>query len=234
MGLQEDARWLRGQLIFRNYSLGEWDQFDQAADPFIAECESSPHYLESAIREARAGVRLARGDAEGALADSAVGLTRAREAKDPQRIIPSLVTSVRVYALLGRREEARVFANEAFEIARSVTAIADFLGLLNSVAGGLGIRHELRDVVALAPAGPWKDAATTGASGDLVRAADLYGQMGLVAIEAETRLSAAEELIETGRRTEGEVELEKALTFYRSVGATFFLERGEQLFAKSA
>ena len=55
--------------------------------------------------------------------------------------------------------------------------------------------------------------------------------MGLVAIEAETRLSAAEELIETGRRTEGEVELEKALTFYRSVGATFLVERGEALLA---
>ena len=33
----------------------------------------------------------------------------------------------------------------------------------------------------------------------------------------------------TGERAEGEAELEKALAFYRSVGATFFLERGEAL-----
>jgi len=37
-----------------------------------------------------------------------------------------------------------------------------------------------------------------------------------------------------GRRPESEVELEKALSFYRSVGATLFVKRGEQLLAKSA
>ena len=47
-------------------------------------------------------------------------------------------------------------------------------------------------------------------------------------------MSAAEELIETGRRDEGEAELEKALAFYRSVGATFFIERGEALLAQAA
>ena len=112
--------------------------------------------------------------------------------------------------------------------------MADYLGLLSSIAGGLGIRDELRDVVALAPTGPWKDAATAGANGDLVRAAELYGQMGLVAIEAEMRLSAAEELIGNVRLVEGAVELEKALGFYRSVGATYFIERGEKLLVKSA
>jgi hypothetical protein len=33
---------------------------------------------------------------------------------------------------------------------------------------------------------------------------------------------------------EGEVELQKAISFYRTVGATFFIQRGEQLLAKSA
>ena len=45
--------------------------------------------------------------------------------------------------------------------------------------------------------------------------------------EARLRLRAAEELIETGRRAEGEAELAKALAFYRSVGATFYINRGE-------
>jgi hypothetical protein len=35
-------------------------------------------------------------------------------------------------------------------------------------------------------------------------------------------------------RAEGEAELERTLAFYRSVGATFFIQRGEQLLAKSA
>ena len=37
----------------------------------------------------------------------------------------------------------------------------------------------------------------------------------------------------TGRRPESKVELQKALTFHRSVGATLFVKHGEQLLAKS-
>ena len=33
---------------------------------------------------------------------------------------------------------------------------------------------------------------------------------------------------------EGEEQLEKALAFYRSVGATFFIQRGEALLAQAA
>ena len=52
--------------------------------------------------------------------------------------------------------------------------------------------------------------------------------------EAEARLCAAEQLIETGRRAEGEVELQKALAFYRKVGATSYIQQGEALLAASA
>ena len=55
-------------------------------------------------------------------------------------------------------------------------------------------------------------------------AADLYAALGFRAVEAEARLDAARDLVAAGDRTEGEVELEKALAFYRSVGATFFLD----------
>jgi hypothetical protein len=41
------------------------------------------------------------------------------------------------------------------------------------------------------------------------------------------------DLIEAGRFAEGEAELEKALDFYRSVGATFLIERGERLLAEA-
>jgi hypothetical protein len=53
--------------------------------------------------------------------------------------------------------------------------------------------------------------------------------MDAPAIEAEVRFAAAEALLEEGRTAEGLAELEKALAFYRSVRATFFLERGEAL-----
>ena len=62
----------------------------------------------------------------------------------------------------------------------------------------------------------------------------MWAEAGSPTWEARLRLRAAEELIETGRRAEGEVELQKAIAFYRTVGATFFIQRGEQLLAKSA
>jgi hypothetical protein len=42
-------------------------------------------------------------------------------------------------------------------------------------------------------------------------------------------LRTGEELIETGRRAEGEEELAKALALYRTVEATSFIRRAEAL-----
>ncbi len=58
-----------------------------------------------------------------------------------------------------------------------------------------------------------------------------YARFGGSSFEALARLFGGEELIEAGRRAEGKAELEKALEFYRSVGATFFIQRGERLLA---
>ena len=48
-----------------------------------------------------------------------------------------------------------------------------------------------------------------------------------LSIAADVRFGAAEALLEEGRTAEGLAELDKALAFFRPVGATFFLERGE-------
>jgi hypothetical protein len=52
--------------------------------------------------------------------------------------------------------------------------------------------------------------------------------------EALARLIGGESLIEEGRRTEGEAEIERALAFYRGVDAPFFVRRCEELLARSA
>jgi hypothetical protein len=46
--------------------------------------------------------------------------------------------------------------------------------------------------------------------------------------------AAAEELIEAGHRAAGEAELQRALAFYRKVGATRYIQQGEALLAASA
>jgi hypothetical protein len=52
--------------------------------------------------------------------------------------------------------------------------------------------------------------------------------------EARARLRAVELLVRDGRRAEADVELERALAFWRSAGATAYVREGEALMAASA
>ncbi|HYY73398.1 MAG TPA: hypothetical protein VE662_01145 [Solirubrobacterales bacterium] len=72
------------------------------------------------------------------------------------------------------------------------------------------------------------------ASGAFEESAEILEDMGAVADEAYARLRAAEALIQAGRRADGDAQLQRALAFYRSVGATAFVREAESLFAPSA
>jgi tetratricopeptide (TPR) repeat protein len=233
-GNRDAARFSRGNRIWTQWALGHWDEAGRAADEFIAECASSPHYLESSAREARGSLRLARGDHDGALDDYHRSLELARQIKDPQTLLPSLLGCARGLATLGKIDEARALATEALELAREHIEHATILGVLSSVARRLGLQQELRALLERAPESPWKDVALAGARGDFSRAADLYAGIGSPTLEAEARLCAAEELVDAGHRAEGEGQLEKALAFYRQVGATRYIQQGEALLAASA
>ncbi len=80
----------------------------------------------------------------------------------------------------------------------------------------------------------WVRAAASFAAGDLRRAADICGVMGAVTEEARDRLWLAESLIKQNRRAEADIELQRALAFYRSVGATRYVLEAETLLAVSA
>ena len=71
-------------------------------------------------------------------------------------------------------------------------------------------------------------------AGDLAGAADLLGEIGALSQEAFLRLRAAEQLVGEGRRAEADEQLNRALAFYRSVGATRHIREGEALLAASA
>jgi tetratricopeptide (TPR) repeat protein len=230
-GDRDGLRFVRGNRIFGAWARGYWDEALADADVFIAECASSPHYAEGLVREGRASLRLARGDLTGAAEDRQWTLEQAHRVQDPQRIIPTLASSAVGLVLLGNEDEARAITDETIALVREHVGLTSAANHLALVAGRLGIRDELRELVELSPEGPWKDLTLAAAQGDLVRAGDLYAQMGAPTFEAVARLLAGEELLETGRRAEGEEQLEKALTFYRSVGATFFIQRAERLLA---
>jgi hypothetical protein len=60
------------------------------------------------------------------------------------------------------------------------------------------------------------------------------GAMGARTEDARDRLWLAESLVKQGRRADADIELQRALAFYRSVGATRYIREGEALLSASA
>jgi tetratricopeptide (TPR) repeat protein len=235
MGDRDTVRFARGNIAWCSWALGHWDEALEAADEFVAECETGfPHNLEGFVRDTRATIRLARGEVDAALDEYRRSRELARQAKGQGWQLPSLGLSTRAYILLGRADEARAFAHEFVTGLQERSDTPSFAGIIAEFAGELGFAPELRELVEAAPPSHFRNAASAELDGDFERAADIFAELGFASAEADARLRAAQNLIDAGRRAEGEVELKKALAFYRSVGATFFIQRAEQLLAGAA
>ena len=230
-------RWFRGQRAVYDYAFGAWDGAAAAADEFIAEIEAgSPHYLASQCYSVRALIRMQRGEVEAPIADAERALRLSRQAKDPQALLPTVATCAHVFREIGDDARASALVDEfltELRGARGIGFAVAYLHFLAWTAAGLGRGAELVDALP-AYEYPWLLAARAFAAGDLRRAADITGEMGAVSEEARDRLWLAHTLVEQGRRTEADAELQRALTFYRSVGATRYIREAEALRAASA
>jgi class 3 adenylate cyclase/tetratricopeptide (TPR) repeat protein len=230
-GLESGSRWFRGGAPWLLYLVGRWDDALRTAEEFVAEVEAgSPHYQEMNCRMVRGKIRLARGDLAGALDDAHKAVAFAREAKDLQLIQPSFSFSALVHALTGDADEAATLANEVLEAKPLMGMyVVDLPWAMRELRRG---DEFLARAFAPLPEGreptPWRAAACAVAEGNFARAAELYGQVGSLPDEAYALLAVAEERGATAP------ELERSLAFYRDVGATAYLERGEALLAASA
>ena len=198
-------------------------------DGYLAEVESgSPHYLEMLARSARAQIRYARGDTAGALDDGERSVALGRAAQDPQAL-NVLITHARLLIAEGRNEEAVTLVNESFR--------TGFLPY-NVVYDAAWVVHELGPESLSVPLPkthePWQSVVNALLQSDLVGVADRLGDLGFRPDEAHTRLRAARELVNAGRRAEADEQLRRALAFYRMVGATRYVREGEALLAASA
>jgi class 3 adenylate cyclase/tetratricopeptide (TPR) repeat protein len=237
LGDASGARWLRAQVGQAALVLGRWDEALHMMDEFIRECEAgSPHYMEGTARRERARIREARGDLARALADYEAALSLARAVNDPQELLPNLAAVTAVFETRGQLDEARALARELIGIARLHPHDAAIGLSLDFLFTRVALEHEpeLREILGNGSFPRWKTLGFACLDRDFVRAAEMWAEGGSPTWEARLRLRAAEELIETGRRAEGEEQLELALDFYRSVGATYLIQRGEQLIAKTA
>jgi class 3 adenylate cyclase len=234
LGHPSVVRYSRGIVLDQLYVAGEWDDFIRGADDFLAECEAgNPNYYESTLRSDRALVRLARGDEHGALADVDRALVLGRAAADPQAYLPALTDGLRVLVELGRLDAARPLADEL------VHALADGHGEPWMVVGAAWVADEaaltdaLRDFLGRVGGERARDTMDV-LDGNFEALAERNERMGRRTVAARAHLRAAQRLVGEGRRAEADVQLQKALAFYRSVGATRYLREAEALLSASA
>lgn len=76
-------------------------------------------------------------------------------------------------------------------------------------------------------------AAHHSLQGSFDQATRVYARIGSLPDEAYARLRAGRQLIEQGRRSDGEAELEKSLAFWRRVGATAHVRECEGLLERA-
>jgi hypothetical protein len=75
----------------------------------------------------------------------------------------------------------------------------------------------------------WKRVAELILAGQLEKVADMSARMGVKHLEVRARLRAARALLREGRQADAEAQLQQALGWLRSVGATRYIREAEQL-----
>jgi class 3 adenylate cyclase/tetratricopeptide (TPR) repeat protein len=237
-GAPGPVRWLRAEVLFGEHLTGRWAEALAHAEEFIAEAETRErHYMDAAAYWVRAQIRLARGDETAALADAERAIALARDAQDPQVVYPSLALHSHMLLQTGRRSEAQALIDELVPLLRSSRSgfgggwVIPFTASLVE----LGRADELGPLLETATMmTPWLEAARAYAAGSFEEAAEILGGMGAAPDEALARVHAADALVQDGRRAEADEQLQRALAFYRSVGATAYTRQAETLFAASA
>jgi class 3 adenylate cyclase/tetratricopeptide (TPR) repeat protein len=227
------VRWLRGELAADAFYLGDWDSVLSTAERYEREAAAGdPHYLLHALYAYRSLIRIARGESEGALADAARAVELGREARDPQALEPGLSCSIYISVVVGRHEEARERLDELLADPR-LTRYA-YEPEPTWAAHQLGRGDELLEAIEANPESRWKSASLAAFRGDPLEGADLYGEGGFLPAEALVRRWTAERLLADGKGAEAEEQLELALAFWRSVGATRYVAEAEALRAQAA
>jgi class 3 adenylate cyclase len=226
--------WARTQLVGALLEIGRWDEALGHAEAVIAYVEAgNPLYAEAAGRLVRATITLARGETGAFDADIQRSLALAAEATDPQAKGSTSIWAAYLRLMAGDRTGARELLDSTLATARTSEV---GIHLIHYDAALLAALLELDPAdVALPPVEaaetPRQRATAALLDGDLLGAADALAELGKVNDEAYLRLRAGERLLSQGLGEEGRAQLERALAFYRGVGATRFVAEAEALLA---
>ena len=222
VGSDNYVRFAEGNLCWTSYAIGDWNDSLRRCDAFIAECEAgSAHASEDIVQDARAEILLGRDDLDRALrawsrtTELSEGLKRGRGAVRAQLLAARMLHEV------GRLDEARAALLTALDKTdRMYTPQTVSFVLL---AEPLGLSDRLDEFLGRAGSGSWLETAKLVIAGELAEAARRLDVAGHLSLAAQVRL----------RSQEGG-ELERAVDFFASVGATRYLTRAEAKLAAMA
>jgi class 3 adenylate cyclase/tetratricopeptide (TPR) repeat protein len=225
-----NGEWLRGNLVGMAYASGRWDELQRRREEFLTE-QGPSHYNAGFVHEVWGRVRLARGDLVGALQDAEASLESARRAKDPQRMQPALATMAFTLLAAGRHKECSERVDELLSLDPLHIGVSHVFGPALDLAWimtALSRADEFLRVAAnIDRPTRWLEAGIAFAQGEVERSADVCARIGVQPCEAYARLLAGEKLLTDGRPDAAAAQLDKALSFYRSVGATAYIRRAE-------
>ena len=230
-----ETRWAEAAVAGNDFSLGRWDEALRRADEWLK--TDAPNINEPSVRTTRARIRLARDDVVGAADDCARALQIFGDERNV--VIPEWTTVICAcaqVALADGRKEVAVELIERISV-HDVTASAEAWSTVELTLLLDELGRSLAPIVEVAearPLLPWLQAAAAFAREAHADAAARLAEFGAAPLEAAVRLRAAQRLVAEGRRAEADVQLQQALAFYRSVGATRYIREGEALLAATA
>jgi hypothetical protein len=231
-GTPTDLEWDMVERGLHCYFAGEWSEARELLGRFLGGAGAEGHYMETVARDVRSRMRRAGGDIEGAVADAAWQLDRARDIGDPQVLFPALALSADTLAAAGRLDEVGPLADELLAYWRAagspsgVAAPVDLAWAMSAIGRQEDMLELLREVEVRSR---WTTAAAAILRRELVAAAEELEDMGSLPDAARARLRAAERLLEQRRPSEAQTQVSRAAAFFRSVGATGSLRECAEL-----
>jgi hypothetical protein len=133
------------------------------------------------------------------------------------------------------RAEADGLATELLSLGPKLATLAALFGTEGpscaSLSRALGREAELLSALEEAPDTPWVVAARAIGSAEWNAAVTALARIGCAPAEAYAHLRTAEELVHAGRAPQAEGHVKAALAFYKSVGATHFVQKAHALAA---
>ena len=211
------------------YVDGRWDETAAIADELVAAAEHGDRdYSDAMAYSLRAWIRLARGDAAGADADSERAVEHAKRS-DAQAQAAGYTVGALIAAARGRHQDGDRLADELAAIGPVVVAamcapfptLVDTAWAFHDLGRGADFTSAILDPSPIASA--WNEAARAIVAGEPGRAADIVAEIGNPAATAYARLRASERLAEAGRLQEAFEQRALADAFYRPVQARGFL-----------